>query len=115
MARVSGRLGLCRARPAHSPSHRASLESQLSRPISRYRIDRCKGAIRVTFVDEAIRGVNIAGRMTEPVRHRRTKGAATDMFEPKATASHLDSTQSGDLRCAHVDMLKTKSSGRLFR
>src|SRR5713101_8192226 len=33
--------------------------------------------------------------MVEPVRHRRTKGAATDMFEPKATASHLDSTQSG--------------------
>jgi hypothetical protein len=33
--------------------------------------------------------------MVEPVRHRRTKGAATDMFEPKATASHLDSTQPG--------------------
>src|ERR1700704_1116738 len=31
--------------------------------------------------------------MVEPVRHRRTKGAATDMLEPKATASHLDSTQ----------------------
>jgi hypothetical protein len=29
--------------------------------------------------------------MVEPVRHRRTKAAATDMFEPKATASHLDS------------------------
>src|SRR5450755_4535237 len=64
MARVSGRLGLCRARPAHSPSHRASLESQLSRPISRYRIDRCKGAIRVTFVDEAIRGVKFERRLT---------------------------------------------------
>src|ERR1700730_6657099 len=36
--------------------------------------------------------------MVEPVRHRRTKGAATDMFEPKATASHLDSTQSGRSR-----------------
>src|SRR6266436_3427386 len=35
------------------------------------------------------------GDMVEPVRHRRTKGAETDMFEPKATASHLDSTQSG--------------------
>jgi len=33
--------------------------------------------------------------MVEPVRHRRTKGAETDMFEPKATASHLDSTLSG--------------------
>src|SRR5258708_35950190 len=33
--------------------------------------------------------------MVEPVRHRQTKGAETDMFEPKATASHLDSTQSG--------------------
>src|SRR5271154_4744220 len=32
--------------------------------------------------------------MVEPVRHRRTKGAETDMFEPKATASHLDSTRS---------------------
>jgi hypothetical protein len=31
------------------------------------------------------------GAMVEPVRHRRTKGAETDMFEPKATASHLDS------------------------
>jgi len=31
--------------------------------------------------------------MVEPVRHRQTKGAETDMFEPKATASHLDSTQ----------------------
>ena len=28
--------------------------------------------------------------MAEPVRHRRTKGAVTDMFEPKATASHLE-------------------------
>src|SRR5580704_7699378 len=33
--------------------------------------------------------------MVEPVRHRRTKGAETDMFEPKATASHLDSTRNG--------------------
>jgi hypothetical protein len=32
------------------------------------------------------------GAMVEPVRHRRTKGAATDMLKPKATASHLDST-----------------------
>src|SRR6476660_1340458 len=31
--------------------------------------------------------------MVELVRHRRTKGAETDMFEPKATASHLDSTE----------------------
>ena len=34
------------------------------------------------------------GAMVEPVRHRQTKGAATDMLEPKAT-SHLVSTQSG--------------------
>jgi hypothetical protein len=33
--------------------------------------------------------------MVEPVRHRQTKGAETDMFEPKATASHLDSTLFG--------------------
>src|SRR5712691_343701 len=32
------------------------------------------------------------GAMVEPVRHRETKEAATDMFEPKAAASHLDST-----------------------
>ncbi len=38
--------------------------------------------------------------MVEPVRHRRTKGAETDMFEPKATASHLDSTHRViSLRC----------------
>src|SRR4030088_1344608 len=37
--------------------------------------------------------------MVEPVRHRRTKGAATDMFEPKATASHLDSTRNGHADC----------------
>ena len=30
--------------------------------------------------------------MVELVRHHPTKGAATDMFEPKATASHLNST-----------------------
>jgi len=30
--------------------------------------------------------------MVELVRHRPTKEAETDMFEPKATASHLDST-----------------------
>jgi len=34
--------------------------------------------------------------MVEPLRHRQTKEAATDMFEPKATASHLDSTLNGD-------------------
>jgi hypothetical protein len=32
------------------------------------------------------------GAMVEPARHRQTKGAATDMLGPKATASHLDST-----------------------
>src|SRR3977135_2964223 len=30
--------------------------------------------------------------MVEPVRYRQTKEAGTDMFEPKATAPHLDST-----------------------
>src|SRR5882762_6083391 len=39
------------------------------------------------------------GAMVEPVRHRRTKGAATDMLEPKATASPLDSTPSLVIRC----------------
>jgi hypothetical protein len=32
------------------------------------------------------------GAMVEPARHRQTKEAGTDMFEPKATAPHLDST-----------------------
>src|SRR5215467_11327914 len=31
--------------------------------------------------------------MVEPLRHRQTKEAGTDMFDPKATASHLDSTR----------------------
>jgi hypothetical protein len=34
--------------------------------------------------------------MVEPVRHRQTKEAGTDMFEPKATAPHLDSTATID-------------------
>jgi hypothetical protein len=42
------------------------LESHLARPISRHRIDRCNGAIRVTFADEAIRRVNIASRLAAP-------------------------------------------------
>jgi hypothetical protein len=33
--------------------------------------------------------------MVETVRHRQTKEAGTDMFEPKATAPHLDSTATG--------------------
>ena len=45
IARGCGRLGLCRARPAHSPSRRASRESHLARPINRHRIDLCNGAI----------------------------------------------------------------------
>nr|WP_175421786.1 MULTISPECIES: transposase [unclassified Bradyrhizobium] len=53
-----------RARPDHSPSRRASRESHLARPINRHRIVIGNGAITVTFADAAIRGVNIAGRMT---------------------------------------------------
>jgi hypothetical protein len=46
--------------------------------------------------------------MVEPVRHRRTKGAATDMFEPKATASHLDSTRLGPpVTSASAPLLRT--------
>ena len=47
--------------------------------------------------------------MVEPVRHRRTKGAETDMFEPKATASHLDST-----RLIPNARLETIDDGHLF-
>src|SRR5882757_1279654 len=42
--------------------------------------------------------------MVEPMRHRQTKEAGTDMFEPKATAPHLDST-------ATTDTGDTKSPG----
>jgi hypothetical protein len=36
--------------------------------------------------------------MAELLRHRQTKEAATDMFDPKATAPHLDSTKLGSSR-----------------
>src|SRR5271157_5748821 len=49
------------ARPAHSPSRRASLES---REAQRRRIVSTDGAIRVTFAHEAIRGVPIGCRLT---------------------------------------------------
>src|SRR5271166_6010725 len=32
--------------------------------------------------------------MAEPLRHRQTKGAETDMLKPNVTAPHLDSTDS---------------------
>ena len=50
----------------HPPTapHRASLASHLARPISRRRIDRCNGAIRVTSADDAIRGVKFGRRLT---------------------------------------------------
>ena len=43
--------------------------------------------------------------MVEPLRHRQTKEAATDMFEPKATASHLNRLQAqfGHFRCSETD------------
>ena len=33
--------------------------------------------------------------MVEPLRHRQTKEAETDMFDLKAAAPHLDSTKNG--------------------
>lgn len=59
-----GRLGLCRARPDHSPSRRASRESHLARPINRHRIVIGNDAITVTFADAAIRAVDIRSRDT---------------------------------------------------
>jgi hypothetical protein len=45
-------------------------ETQSARPITRHQADRCKGAIRATFADEAIRrsrsGVIHSGRRREP-------------------------------------------------
>ena len=52
-----GRLGLCRARPAHSPS---SCSSPQRCSVSQ----RPKAAHLVTFSDEAIRGVPIQRRLT---------------------------------------------------
>src|SRR6266852_4953765 len=52
--------------------------------------------------------------MVEPVRHRRTKGAATDMLEPKATASHLDSTLFGrDRRVGECLLLREERKSGL--
>src|SRR3979409_649271 len=48
--------------------------------------------------------------MVEPVRHRRTKGAATDMFEPKATASHIASTCAVQRRGFPVGASPTRQS-----
>src|SRR5712664_2435670 len=51
--------------------------------------------------------------MVEPVRHRRTKGAETDMFEPKATASHLDSTHRVvSLQCNGSSAIGSKAGSR---
>src|ERR1700738_4583738 len=50
------------------------------------------GDLHVRF-DE--RGVE-TGATGEPVRHRQTKGAATDMFGLKPPAPHSDYTESGD-------------------
>ncbi len=49
--------------------------------------------------------------MVELVRHRQTKGAATDMFEPTATAPHLDSTDSGLSRLSLALIWLTVSKG----
>src|ERR1700730_7178447 len=47
--------------------------------------------------------------MVEPLRHRQTKEAATDMFSLKATASHSDSTIR--YRSAAMGMSVSASSG----
>src|SRR5882724_1303150 len=49
--------------------------------------------------------------MVEPMRHRQTKGAGTDMSEPKATAPHLDSTATRDRR-GRLSRFLAPSSGR---
>ena len=56
--RACGRLGLSRARPAHSPCRRASLNSREAQPISRHGIVSTDCALRVTFADEAIRRID---------------------------------------------------------
>jgi hypothetical protein len=68
IARVCGRLGLSRARPAHSPSRRASLECRKAQPIGPRRIVSTGCPIRVTFADEAIRRVKVGRRSTSNPR-----------------------------------------------
>src|SRR5258708_1393032 len=89
MARVCGRLGLCRARPAPSPSRRASRESQLARRISRHRIVSRNGAIRVTFAGEAIRGVPFQRRLTVAHETLTCKLRTLDSFRQVITQRTL--------------------------
>src|SRR4051794_33766401 len=87
VARVCGRLGLYRARPAHSPSRRASRESHLAPPISRRRIVSRNRAIRVTFAGEAIRMAKSPGKNTaakaedESFGKRQRRSPLTDFLD----------------------------------
>ena len=65
----------CRPSPTRpQPSRRASWESHLARPIRRHRITSRIGAIRVTFPDEAIRGVKVRSRYTGGTSGCRSDG-----------------------------------------
>ncbi|MCP1975534.1 MULTISPECIES: hypothetical protein [Bradyrhizobium] len=79
---VDGSGYVCRARPDHSPSRRASRESHLARPINRHRIVIGNGAITVTFADAAIRGGKFERRLTATARTERAR-RLDDPFHPR--------------------------------
>ena len=58
--------------------------------------------------------------MADPLRHRQTKGAATDMVDLTATAPHPDSTlchehRRSKRRCGTVREMKEGPSGSAIR
>jgi hypothetical protein len=53
--------------------------------------------------------------MVELLRHRQTKEAGTDMFDPKATASHLDSTVSASDFFDLLEAAEVSASKGIFR
>jgi hypothetical protein len=53
--------------------------------------------------------------MVELLRHRQTKEAGTDMFDPKATASHLDSTINDKTQAGRYQTNATEQAARCAR
>ncbi|OKO68611.1 hypothetical protein AC630_38475 [Bradyrhizobium sp. AS23.2] len=72
------------ARPAHSPSRRASRKAHLTRSITPHRIAIGNGTIRVTFADGAIRGVSFQRRLTR---------------RPQRVGTHARDRRNSQFRC----------------
>jgi hypothetical protein len=51
--------------------------------------------------------------MAELVRHRQTKEADTDMFAPKVTAPHLNSTGKGQMLLPRLPEARRQQRDRL--